>query len=86
MVNVIWLDAASDDGSWKTESEIDDINAPRAESIGYVWSIDEKQIKIIGDKVNEHGDAPYYGRTTVIPLGMVERINILTVDEGYHAC
>ena len=79
MVNVVWLDTNECSMStWQTKEELLNSQVCTIDSIGYLMADREDCVIIAGDKdlLNEDD---LYGRTQIIPKGVIKDIQYLII-------
>ena len=85
MVNVVWLDTNEPSMStWQTKEELLKSEVCTIDSMGYLMADREDCVIIAGDKdlLNEDD---LYGRTQVIPKGVILEIQYLQVPPSGNA-
>ncbi|BAQ89482.1 hypothetical protein [uncultured Mediterranean phage uvMED] len=79
MVNVVWLDTNECSMStWQTKEELLNSQVCTIDSIGYLMADREDCVIIAGDKDTLNED-DMYGRTQIIPKGVIKDIQYLII-------
>ena len=79
MVNVVWLDTNECSMStWQTKEELLNSQVCTIDSIGYLMADKEDCVIIAGDKDTLNED-DMYGRTQIIPKGVIKDIQYLII-------
>ena len=79
MVNVVWLDTNECSMStWQTKEELLNSQFCTIDSIGYLMADREDCVIIAGDKDTLNQD-DMYGRTQIIPKGVIKDIQYLII-------
>ena len=79
MVNVVWLDTNECSMStWQTKEELLNSQVCTIDSIGYLMADREDCVIIAGDKDTLNQD-DMYGRTQIIPKGVIKDIQYLII-------
>ena len=79
MVNVIWIDTNECSlSTWQTKEELLDSKLCIIDSLGYLMEETNDYVIISGDKDHENSD-DQYGRSQIIPKGVVKEIQYLTL-------
>ena len=79
MVNVVWLDTNECSMStWQTKEELLNSQVCTIDSIGYLMADKEDCVIIAGDKDTLNED-DLYGRTQIIPKGVIKDIQYLII-------
>ena len=79
MVNVVWLDTNECSMStWQTKEELLNRQVCTIDSIGYLMADREDCVIIAGDKDTLNED-DMYGRTQIIPKGVIKDIQYLII-------
>ena len=82
MVNVIWLDTNECSLSvWQTKEELLESKPCTIDSIGYLVEENNEYIIISGDKDYKNED-DIFGRSQVIPKGVIREIQYLVIDQS----
>tara|TARA_R100000734_G_C3291733_1_gene83478 strand:- start:573 stop:821 length:249 start_codon:yes stop_codon:yes gene_type:complete len=77
IVRVVWLDTNECSlSTWQSKDELLDSEPCQISSLGYLIKKDEKNITISADK-DDLDEDDLFGRSQVIPLGVVLRIEYL---------
>jgi len=78
MVNIIWLDTNEpSDSTWQTKEDLLSSEVCTIDSMGYLMADTDDYVIIAGDKDYLNED-DLYGRTQIIPKGIIKNIQYLT--------
>lgn len=79
MVNVIWLDTNECSlSTWQTKDDLLDSKLCTIDSLGFLMEENSEYVIISGDKDHDNSD-DLYGRSQIIPKGVIKEIQYLTL-------
>ena len=79
MVNVIWLDTNECSlSTWQTKDDLLGSKLCTIDSLGFLMEENSEYVIISGDKDHDNSD-DLYGRSQIIPKGVIKEIQSLTL-------